>query len=66
MKQRPLSWKERQRLCQTKVIQTSIPSTGSEKKEATPSQGLLTQVIQKNLAISGEGTDSVFDRDSKE
>lgn len=61
-----MSWMARQRLCQTKTIQTSIPSTGSEKKQSTPSLGLLPEVTQKNLAISGEGTDLVFDRGSKE
>ena len=66
IRQRSISWKARQRLYQVKPIQTRILSKGLERKNITPSQGLLIAVIQKNLNISGKDRDLVFDRDIKE
>ena len=65
IRRRSMSWKARQRLYRVKPIQTRILSKGLERKNITPSQGLLIAVIQ-NLNISGEARDSVFDRDIKE
>ena len=66
IRQRSRSWKARQRLYQVKPIQTRILSKGLERKNITPSQGLLIAVIQKNVNISGKDRDLVFDRDIKE
>ena len=65
IRQRSMSWKARQRLYQVKPIQTRILSKGLERKNITPSQGLLIAVIQ-NLNISGEDRDSDLGRDIKE